>query len=162
METDPDCAHQPSVEPLLQRLCCLLSLCVAFLLAPFAQPVLADSSTDLHAVLDGKMFQSQLGVKGGPGDIDDLLVFDDGEFVSEECERRCGYAKVEYWVRAEGDAVQMRADVPCTESGAVMYWRGTVRGDEIEGSIIWVNKRWYWTFEKELWFKGRLVKAQQP
>jgi hypothetical protein len=43
-----------------------------------------------------------------------------------------------------------------------MYWSGTVRGDEIEGSIIWVNKRWYWTFEKELWFKGQLVEVDNP
>mgnify|MGYP006969683034 FL=1 len=40
-----------------------------------------------------------------------------------------------------------------------MYWRGTVRGDEIEGSFTWVNKRWYWTFEKEFSFKGRLVET---
>jgi len=162
METDPDRTHQRCVGFPLQRLSCFLFFCLILFLAPVAHPVLADSSTPLHAVLDGKTFQSKLGVKGGPGDIDDLLVFDDGEFVSEECERRCGYTKVEYWVRAEGDAVQMRADVPCTESDAIMYWRGTVRGDKIEGSIIWVNKRWYWTFEKELWFKGRLVKVQQP
>ena len=116
----------------------------------------------VNTVLDGKVFQSQLGMQGQPGDIDDLLVFENGEFVSEECERRCGYAKVEYWVRANGDAIEMRADVPCTDSGAVMYWRGTVRGDEIEGSILWVNKRWYWTFEKELWFKGRLVESGAP
>lgn len=116
----------------------------------------------VHTALDGKVFQSQLGMQGQPGDIDDLLVFEGGEFVSEECERRCGYAKVEYWVRADGDAIEMRADVPCTESGAVMYWRGRVRGDKIEGSILWVNKRWYWTFEKELWFKGRLVESGAP
>lgn len=125
-------------------------------------PLSVADTSPVQTALDGKAFQSQLGVQGQSGDIDDLLVFDNGEFVSEECERRCGYAKVEYWVRAEGDAIQMRADVPCTESGAVMYWRGTVRGDEIEGSILWVNKRWYWTFEKKLWFKGRLVEASAP
>lgn len=38
-----------------------------------------------------------------------------------------------------------------------MYWWGWVCGDEIEGFIFWVNKCWYWMFEKEFWFKGCLV-----
>jgi hypothetical protein len=115
------------------------------------------------ASLDGKAFKSKLGPVGKPMDVDDILVFEDGQFVSKECERRCGYTKVDYWVRrAQDGAIEMRADVPCTESDAMMRWRGTVRGDNIEGSITWVNKRWYWTFEKEFWFKGRLVEADNP
>ena len=127
-----------------------------------ASHLLADDQPPLYTVLDGKTFKSQIGPMGQPADVDDLLVFEDGQFVSEECERSCGYSRVEYWVRGQDDAIQMRAEVPCTESGAVMYWRGTVRGDEIEGSFTWINKRWYWTFEKEFWFKGRLVKADSP
>jgi len=115
------------------------------------------------ASLDGKAFKSKLGPVGKPMDVDDILVFEDGQFVSEECERRCGYAKVDYWVRrAQDGAIEVRADVPCTESDAMMHWRGTVRGDNIEGSFTWVNKRWYWDFEKEFWFKGRLVEADNP
>ncbi|MCR8913319.1 hypothetical protein FDP08_07820 [Marinobacter panjinensis] len=123
---------------------------------------LADEQSPLPMALDGKSFQSRLGPVGQPADVDDLLVFEDGYFVSRECERRCGYAKVEYWLRTREDGIEMRAEVPCTDSGAMMYWRGTVRGDEIEGSFTWVNKRWYWTFEKEFWFEGRLVKADNP
>ncbi|OEY65912.1 hypothetical protein BG841_05215 [Marinobacter sp. X15-166B] len=105
-------------------------------------------------VLDGKTFQSRLGPKGEPADIDDRLVFRDGLFVSEECERRCGYAPAKYWVRVEGERIQMMAEAPCLNADAVIVWRGTVTGDEIEGTYTWVNKRWYWTFEKEFWFKG--------
>lgn len=123
---------------------------------------LADDQPPVHMALDGKTFESRLGLMGQPADVDDLLVFEDGEFYSEECERTCGYSRVEYWVRAHDDGIQMRAEVPCIHSGAVMYWRGTVRGDVIEGSFTWVNKRWYWTFEKEFWFKGRLVEADSP
>ncbi len=155
--------HLPPSTPLLWLRAGVAAalLCMVFSLA-LAKPAVAADAEAVRSALDGKTYQSRLGIRGQPADIDDLLVFEDGEFVSEECERRCGYAKVEYWVRAQDDAIQMRADVPCTESGAVMYWRGTVRGDEIEGSILWVNKRWYWTFEKELWFKGRLVEADAP
>lgn len=115
------------------------------------------------ASLDGKAFMSKLGPVGQSLDVDDMLVFEDGRFVSKECERRCGYAKADFWVRrAQDGAIEMRADVPCTESDAMMHWRGTVRGENIEGSITWVNKRWYWTFEKEFWFKGRLVEVDNP
>lgn len=124
--------------------------------------LLADNLMPAHMTLDGKSFETRLGPMGEPADVDDLLVFENGQFVSRECERSCGYSKVEYWVRAQADGVQMRADVPCADSGAVMYWRGTVRGNEIEGSFTWVNKRWYWTFEKEFWFEGRLVETNQP
>lgn len=138
-------------------------LCLALLLAfAIAPRSFADDQTPPYMALDGKSFQTSLGPIGQQADVDDLLVFKDGLFVSRECERRCGYAKVEYWVRSRGDGIQMRAEVPCTDSDAMMYWRGTVRGDKIEGSFTWVNKRWYWTFEKEFWFRGRLVGADNP
>jgi hypothetical protein len=38
-----------------------------------------------------------------------------------------------------------------------MVWTGTMKGDEIEGTIAWTSKRWYWTIEKEFWFRGKLV-----
>lgn len=137
--------------------------CLVILLAFGISPhPLADDDTTLQMALDGKSFKSKLGPMGQPADVNDLLVFEDGQFVSRECERRCGYAKVEYWVRAGDDGIQMRAEVPCTESAAVMHWRGTVRDGTIEGSFTWINKRWYWSFEKEFWFKGQLVEADNP
>ncbi|MDO3720655.1 hypothetical protein QVZ43_02905 [Marinobacter sp. chi1] len=120
---------------------------------------LADEPNQSRQALDGMSFQSRLGPEGKPADTDDLLIFKDGYFISEECARRCGYGKVEYWVRESNDAIQMRAEVPCARSNAVMHWRGTVRGNEIEGSFTWVNKRWYWTFEKEFTFRGQLVET---
>lgn len=120
---------------------------------------LADEHPLSHQTLDGMTFKSSLGPTGKPADTDDVLIFEDGYFVSEECARRCGYGKAEYWVRPQNDGIQMRAEVPCANSDAVMYWQGTVRGNKIEGSFIWVNKRWYWTFEKEFSFSGRLVET---
>ncbi|MEP6128023.1 MAG: hypothetical protein ABJ244_17220, partial [Marinobacter sp.] len=125
----------------------------------FAGNVAGEGSPGL-TVLDGKAFLSNLGQEGQPADIEDLLVFEDGQFVSRECERYCGYVKADYWVRAHDDAVQMFAEVPCTLSDAVMRWKATIRGDEIEGTFLWINKRWYWTFEKQFWFKGHLVNAE--
>lgn len=130
-------------------------------LAAFAAstPSLADEHPLFRQALDGMSFQSSLGPMGQPADTDDVLIFEDGYFVSEECARRCGYGKAEYWVRTNSEGIQMRAEVPCATSDAVIYWRGTVRGNKIEGSFTWVNKRWYWTFEKEFSFTGQLVET---
>jgi hypothetical protein len=111
------------------------------------------------SVLDGKSFAGELGLVGKPGLSQDLFVFRDGMFVSEECERRCGYTEGPYWVRFAGDGVQFKSEIPCLKSDATMVWNGTVQGDEIEGTIAWTSKRWYWTIEKEFWFKGKLVES---
>ncbi len=111
------------------------------------------------SVLDGKTFAGELGGVGKPALTQDLFVFREGMFVSEECERRCGYPAGPYWVRFDGDGVQFKAEIPCLKSDATMVWNGTVKGDEIEGTIAWTSKRWYWTIEKEFWFKGKLVES---
>lgn len=110
------------------------------------------------SVLDGKTFSGELGRVGKPG-LADLFVFREGMFVSKECEKRCGYPAGPYWVRLEGDGVQFRSEIPCLKSDATMVWNGTVKGDDIEGTVAWTSKRWYWTIEKEFWFKGKLVES---
>lgn len=138
----------------------LFVACIATVALPVgAEEGLAQSVA--HAplsVLDGKTFQAQLG-RGDDAPIDDLLIFSNGLFVSKECEARCGYAETKYWVRAEEGAIEMYARSPCLKSDAVIIWEGTIRGDEIEGTYTWINKRWYWSFEKEFEFKGQLVNA---
>jgi hypothetical protein len=59
---------------------------VAGLLSP--RYAFADKQAPLNMVLDGKTFQSRLGLKGQPFDVDDFLVFEDGQFVSQECARK--------------------------------------------------------------------------
>ncbi len=108
-------------------------------------------------ILEGKTFSGNLGPLGKPASATDLLVFSDGMFVSKGCEARCGYTAAKYQINPDGDFYQVRSETPCLKSDAVIQWRGTVKGDQIEGTFTWVNKRWYWTFEKEFWFKGELV-----
>ena len=88
-----------------------------------------------------------------------MLIFDNGMFVSKGCEARCGYTSAEYRIRAVGDQFEVISETLCLESDATILWQGTVNGDEIEGTFTWTNRRWYWTFEKEFWFKGKLVKT---
>jgi hypothetical protein len=137
--------------------------------------ILGGSATDLRAepqaqsstnstsakimVLEGKSFAGELGLKGKPASNTDLVIFNDGRFISEGCQRRCGYTDGKYWVRKEGDQLQVKSETPCLKTDATILWEGVINGDEIEGTFTWVNKRWYWTFEKEFWFRGKLVET---
>ena len=111
------------------------------------------------SILEGKSFSGELGLAGKPASATDLLLFNDGMFVSKGCEQRCGYTAAEYQILAVGDHFEVISETPCLKSDATILWQGTVKGDEIEGSFTWTNKRWYWTFEKEFWFKGKLVES---
>jgi hypothetical protein len=111
------------------------------------------------SILEGKSFSGELGLVGKPASATDLLLFNDGMFISKGCEKRCGYTAAEYEIRAEGDNFEVMSETPCLKSDATIVWQGTVKGDEIEGTFTWINKRWYWTFEKEFWFKGKLVES---
>lgn len=115
------------------------------------------SSHPLMSVLDGKSFSGELGGPGITPGRKDIVVFQDGMFVSKECERRCGYTDGPYWVRSDGDGVQFKAETPCLKADATIVWTGTVKDDEIEGTFTWTSERWYWTVEKEFSFKGTLM-----
>lgn len=116
-----------------------------------------DLSPQQIKALDGKSFSGELGLLGKPASATDLLVFDKGMFVSKGCEARCGYTAAEYQVSSEGDRYQVKSETPCLKSDAIIQWQGTVDDDSIEGTFTWINKRWYWSFEKVFWFKGKLV-----
>lgn len=121
-----------------------------------------DVSAQQIKILDGKTFSGNLGLLGEPASATDLLVFNNGMFVSKGCEARCGYTAAEYQVSAEGDQYKVESETPCLKSDAVIQWQGTVKGDDIEGTFTWINKRWYWSFEKVFWFKGKLVDSADP
>ena len=107
--------------------------------------------------LEGKSFQGELGVLGEPAHATDLVIFQDGQFVSKNCQERCGYTSGDYWIRHDGNQLNIKALTLCLTADATILWEGSVTGDQIEGKFTWTNNRWYWTFEKEFWFKGKLV-----
>ena len=107
--------------------------------------------------LDGKTFSGLIGIGGKPKDIKDTFVFENGTFVSTECERNCKYPARPYFVRVNGDKTEFISETQCPYKDAKIVWRGTVEGDKIKGESTWVSKRWYWTVEKTLEFEGELV-----
>jgi hypothetical protein len=119
------------------------------------------TSSPYISMLEGKSFAGELGPLGKTAISTDLLEFRDGKFISQECERKCGYTDGIYWVRSDpdSDGIQVMSETPCLKSDATIVWRGTVKGDEIEGVFTWTSRRWYWTIEKEFWFNGKLVQS---
>jgi hypothetical protein len=107
--------------------------------------------------LDGMTFTGALGPDGKPKDIPDSFVFENGTFVSKECELRCKYPARPYFVRLDGVRTEFISETKCPYKDAKIVWRGTVEGDTIKGKSTWVVKRWYWTVENTFEFEGKLV-----
>ena len=107
--------------------------------------------------LDGLTFRGAVGPDGKPKDISDTFVFENGTFVSKECELRCKYPARPYFVRTSGNKTEFISETKCPYKDAKIVWRGTVEGDSIKGKSTWVVKRWYWTVENTFEFEGKLV-----
>jgi len=135
-------------------------------LAPAANPVYAEKAEpamiDGSAILDGMTFTSDVGPLGKPANVTDALVFQNGMFVSKECERRCGYPPAPYFVRHLGDKTEFISETRCPGKDATIVWRGTVDDGTVKGVFTWTSARWYWTIEKEFWFEGTLADADVP
>ena len=117
----------------------------------------ADNNPVVSGPLDGMTFVGALGPDGKPKDIPDSFVFENGTFVSRECELRCKYPARPYFVRINGGKTEFISETQCPYKDAKIVWRGIVEGDRIKGKSTWVVKRWYWTVENTFEFEGRLV-----
>ena len=107
-------------------------------------------------VLDGKRFRSRQYNDDGTPRPWDVLVFNDGKFISENC-KPYGFVEGPYWLRYDGDSVHFLAELQSPTHGT-MVWRGTVKGEKIEGSLVWTKKRWYWTIIRTFNFTGSIEK----
>ena len=107
--------------------------------------------------LDGMTFTGALGPDGKPKDVPDSFVFENGTFVSKECELRCKYPARPYFVRSNGNRIEFISETKCPYKDAKITWRGTIEGDRITGKSTWVVKRWYWTVENSFEFEGKLA-----
>lgn len=119
-----------------------------------------DSNEETSAIpgpLDGLVFVGELGPEGKPLDTSDTFVFENGTFVSKECELRCKYPPRPYFVRAGDGRTEFISETKCPYKDAWITWRGTVEGDTVKGRATWVVKRWYWTVENIFVFEGKLA-----
>ena len=70
--------------------------------------------------LDGMTFSGALGPDGEPKDILDSFVFENGTFVSKECELRCKYPARPYFVRSNGDRTEFISETKCPYNLPIM------------------------------------------
>lgn len=130
-----------------------LIACTALVVAALAAPPLYAQT----AILDGRAFVADAGVKGKPADEKgDVITFADGKFHSAICDQY-GYGKGEYKATRAGDAIEFEA-VTVSEKDGRNVWKGTIRGDAIEGTMMNHPKGWFLNPSPspvEHWFKGK-------
>jgi hypothetical protein len=110
------------------------------------------------ATLDGKAFVADLGEKGkAPDAKDDVITFKEGNFHSAACDQ-FGYSQGGYTATPQGDAIAFEAQTQSEKDGR-LTWKGTVRGDTIEGTFVHYRKGWMLNPNPEPiehWFKGKV------
>ena len=108
--------------------------------------------------LDGKVFVADAGEKGKPADEkSDVITFAGGKLHSSACDQY-GFGKGDYKYSVAGDAVAFEAQTQSEKDGRLV-WKGTVRGDEIEGTFVHYRKGWMLNPNPapiEHWFKGKV------
>ena len=107
--------------------------------------------------LDGKVFVADAGEKGKAADEkNDVITFNGGRFHSSTCDQ-WGFDQGEYKSARSGDVVTFDVETRSEKDGRLV-WKGTVRGDEIEGTFVHYRKPGFFMPNPtpvEHWFKGR-------
>lgn len=88
--------------------------------------------------MDGKTFAGTMTEKGKTKGDQDTLVFKDGKFRSTACDAY-GFGDAAYTAIAGGGGTTFEATATSPKEGA-MKWMGTVQGDKIEGTAVWMKK----------------------
>jgi hypothetical protein len=91
--------------------------------------------------------------------FEDRLTFQQGRFVSAECQRVCDFGETPYSTRFDGTAIAFSVTTRCKEAPHSVQWEGRVIGDRIEGTVVWTVNRFYWTVQRHGTFSGKLQPA---
>ena len=114
-------------------------------------------TTDGPGPLDGMTFSGMLGPEGKPMDVADTFVFDNGTFVSKECELRCDYPARPYLATETENGWSFSSTTRCPYKDATIVWNGTVEDGKVSGVATWTLRRWYWTLERDFAFEAQLA-----
>ena len=123
------------------RLSLAMALGIAWVAAALAQA----------GALDGKTFSGTMTEKGKAKGSNDTFTFKEGKFRSTACDPY-GFTETTYSATAKDGATSFQATAESPKEGT-MKWKGTVRGDRIEGTAVWMKKGqgdMSYTFQGEL------------
>jgi hypothetical protein len=121
--------------------------------------VLAVPAALAQGALDGRKYIGDIGDAGKAADEKGaLFTFADGKFNSSVCDKY-GFDKGAYTVTKDGDVLRFEAKTVSTEYGT-NNWRGRLKGDQLEGVLIWQKKPSFFNKSPEpveKWFKAKLM-----
>jgi hypothetical protein len=129
-----------------------ISVCTFLLIANIAT-FAADGPASKKDPLDGLQFKGQTGEQGKGDHHQDAITFKDGQFRSLDCEN-WGFGPAPYTVRKDGESYHFSATLLSPDRGK-LEWKGIITGDTVEATFRWLHERWYWTIDRQYWFKGR-------
>lgn len=112
----------------------------------------AEMSAEPSDQLDGLQFVGETGEQGKGNHHPDTIMFQGGMFRSLDCESY-GFRPAPYTAVRKGVVVAFKATLVSPDLGR-LEWSGSVEGDLATGTFRWKHKRWFWTIEREYWFKG--------
>jgi hypothetical protein len=130
----------------------LISLCAFLVIVPIVA-FATDAPTPGKGALDGLQFTGETGQEGKGDHHEDTITFKGGQFRSLDCEN-WGFGPAPYSVKKEGGSFHFSATLRSPDRGT-LEWKGTITGDTATGTFRWLHKRWYWTIDRQYWFKGR-------
>ena len=99
--------------------------------------LLAGTAAAQTGPLDGKTFVGTTTEKGKTKAEKDTFVFKDGKFRSTACDVY-GFTEAPY-TAAVSDVSTVFEAVATSPSEGTMKWKGTVKGDAIEGKSVWTK-----------------------
>jgi len=134
----------------------LVLVCTISILANIAA-FAADTSNPMSKALDGMEFVGETGEQGKGKDHPDTIFFEDGKFVSRHCVR---FIPGPYSVEKQDDTYKFSSTMVSPDRGA-LEWKGTIIGNKINATYRWKHKRWFWTIERDYWYKGTEPSSQQ-
>ena len=138
----------------------LVRILTGFLLSLTLATVEANASSQdkSSGVLDSMIF---VGVIGPPDSMDypEELHFNDGQMWTKNC-AECGFQPAPYWTRQIGENVHFVSTLT-SASGSTFTYNGIVQAGSVQVQVQWTKKRWYWSLERALIFKGNRALARQ-
>ena len=102
-------------------------------------------------LLDGKRFSGETGKKGDEKGDAEEFVFEKGTFDPLGC-HPWGFGAAPYTAKRIAGIVQFESTTVSAKEGK-MAWTGRVRGDRIEGTMVWTKEG---QAPAEYWFRGNL------